>query len=258
MYSFLTIEKKDRVAWITLNRPDKSNALNAELIAELTSVFEGFAIDGSIKVIVLKANGNVFSAGADLAYLHQLQHQSVEENVADTERLKDLFQAIYLSPKVTIAQVEGHAIAGGCGLATVCDIVFAVPEAKFGYSEVKIGFIPALVACYLVQKIGSGRAGELLLSGNLITAETAERYGLISFVVAKDQIVISVQDYVRKLCTDTAAGSIKLTKQLLRVIQNKSLEEALQLAVKANADARTTDDFKNGLAAFLNGDKQSW
>jgi methylglutaconyl-CoA hydratase len=135
----------NRVGYITLNRPDKRNALSFELIRELKEAFYNAERDDAVKVIVLRAHGEVFCAGADLAYLQQLQEFSYEQNLADSNHLKDLFFQIYTLQKVVIAQVQGHALAGGCGLATVCDFTFSVPEAKFGYTEVKIGFIPAIV-----------------------------------------------------------------------------------------------------------------
>lgn len=144
----------NRIATISLNRPDKRNAFNPELVTALTEALLNASDDESVKVIILKAEGTTFSAGADLAYLQQLQNNTHEENVADSENLKNLFTTIYYLPKVVIAQVEGHAIAGGCGLATVCDITFAVPEANFGYTEVKLGFVPAIVSCFLLRKTG--------------------------------------------------------------------------------------------------------
>jgi methylglutaconyl-CoA hydratase len=137
---------KDRVGYITMNRPEKRNALSHELVMELTHAFDTAENDLSVKVIVLKAQGDAFCAGADLAYLQQLQNYSFEQNLEDSRQLKNLFLKIYQLKKVVIAQVQGHALAGGCGLATVCDFTFAVPEAKLGYTEVKIGFIPALVS----------------------------------------------------------------------------------------------------------------
>jgi methylglutaconyl-CoA hydratase len=258
MDNLVLYKVENRVAWITLNRPEKRNALNPELITELTRGYKQAEDDDAVKVIVLKAEGGIFSAGADLAYLQQLQNNSHEENIADSERLKELFTSIYNNSKITIAQVEGHAIAGGCGLATVCDFVFAVPEAKFGYTEVKIGFIPALVAAFLVRKIGEGRAKELLLSGNLINAQTAGSYGLINFVADKSEIAEKVKVYAEELCQGTSAGSIRLTKQLLIDIENQSLTQALNTAVFANANARKTADFKRGIGGFLKGEKLSW
>lgn len=251
-------EVAGRIAFITLNRPEKRNALGPEMVRALTDVMTEAESRPDIRVIVLKAAGNVFSAGADLAYLQELQHNTFEENLADSGRLRDLFQAIYRSSKPVIAQVEGHAIAGGCGLAAVCDIVFAVPEAKFGYTEVKIGFIPALVACYLVRKLGEGRVRELLLSGDLVTAETAAAYGLINFVVPAGEIAERVAAYAASICTGTSGESVARTKDLLRQVSELPLEDGLSMAVRANAEARGTEDCRKGISAFLNKEPVSW
>lgn len=248
----------ERVAHIWLNRPEKRNALSPELIADLTQAFQQAKQDAEVKVVVLKARGDVFSAGADLAYLQQLQQNTLEENLMDSAALKKLFYQIYTLPKLVIAQVEGHAIAGGCGLAAVCDIIFAVPEAQFGYTEVKIGFIPALVSCFLVRKLGEGRTKELLLSGNLINAETAANYGLINFVADAASIEAEVNHYAAKLVTETSGHSIALSKQLIHESQQMSLEESLDLAVRMNAETRASADCKKGIAAFLNKEKISW
>lgn len=249
---------KNRIGFITLNRVEKRNALNPEVISELTKAFNKALDHFEVKVIILKANGQVFSAGADLAYLQQLQNNSFEDNLADSNLLKNLYLTIYTSPKLVIAQVEGHAIAGGCGLATVCDLIFAVPEANFGYTEVKIGFIPALVSCFLIRRIGESRTKELLLSGDLIPARMAQHYGLINFVVEKDQIQESVTKYAERMAESTSSQSIKLTKELLLFNQNASLLESLEVAVNKNADARGTEDCKRGIDAFLNKEKLNW
>ena len=255
---FINYEVLNRIAYITINRPEKRNALNLELVASLKQAFLYAKDDNNVKIVILQADGEVFSAGADLAYLQQLQTNSYEENVTDSAALKDLFYSIYTFPKIVIAQVEGHAIAGGCGLASICDIVFAIPEAKFGYTEVKIGFIPALVACFLVRKLGEARTKELLLSGDLIDAETASRYGLINFVVEKNNIRENVKKYAENLTSGTSAQSISLTKQLLNIVQNSSLESSLEEAVLFNASARATIDCKQGISAFLNKEKLEW
>ena len=249
---------QNRVAYITLNRPEKRNALNPDLVSELTKAFRQASADQFVKVIVLRASGEVFSAGADLAYLQQLQDNSYEENVTDSSALKDLFYSIYTSPKVVIAQIEGHAIAGGCGLASVCDIIYSIPEAKYGYTEVKIGFIPALVACFLVRKLGEARTKELLLTGDLINAETAVNYGLINFICDKEIIQQKVREHAERIAAETSSESIALTKQLLNIAQNLPLEESLSEAVKLNAAARATEDCKRGIAAFLNKEKITW
>lgn len=248
----------ERAANITINRPEKRNALNPELVELLHKAFETALNDDEVKIIILKANGEVFSAGADLEYLQQLQNNSDDENLKDTIALKELFLTIYKSPKIVLAQVEGHAIAGGCGLASVCDIIFSVPDAKFGYTEVGIGFIPALVACFLIRKLGEGRTKELLLSGNLIDAKTAAAYGLINFVVPQDAISDKVNGYAQRLIRSTSGQSVALSKQLLYDVQDLSLEDSLSMAVRLNVQTRSSTDCRRGITAFLNKEKLEW
>ena len=248
----------DRIASITLNRVDKRNALNPELVSLLTDYLLKAAEDDEVKVIILKANGETFSAGADLAYLQQLQQNSYEENLADSNRLKNLFTTICYLPKIVIAQVEGHAIAGGCGLATVCDIIFAVPEANFGYTEVKLGFVPALVSCFLVRKTSETIVKKLLLTGDLFPAEEALKYNLITFVTKKEDIAQSVNNFAVDLCNNTSANALMVTKQLINQTTNLGLEKSLEMAVQINARVRESDDFKKGISSFLNKEKTKW
>lgn len=249
---------ENRIAQITLNRVDKRNALNAELVSLLTTSFLKAAEDENVKVVVLKANGPTFSAGADLAYLQQLQVNSYEENLADSNNLKDLFTTIYNLPKVVIAQVEGHAIAGGCGLATVCDVIFAVPEANFGYTEVKLGFVPAIVTCFLMRKTSETIAKRILLTGELFTADDALKYNLITFVTKKEEIAQNVTNFALNLCSNTSANSLMITKQLINQTTNPSLEISLHMAIEINAKVRESEDFKKGVASFLNKEKIKW
>jgi methylglutaconyl-CoA hydratase len=258
--TFSTIEYQvnQRVGYITLNRPEKRNAFSAELVTDLKAAFTQAANDSDVKVIVLNAKGKVFSAGADLGALQQLQNNTFDDNFRDSSELAALFEMIYTLPKVVIAQVEGPAIAGGCGLATICDLVFATPEAAFGYTEVKIGFLPAIVMIFLLRKIGETRAKELLLSGELINAEKAQAMGLINYVKAADEIHQVVFDFAQYLCTQTSADSLRLTKQMIAQVQGLSLPDALYYAAQMNATARTTDDCKRGINAFLNKEKITW
>ncbi|RAI99744.1 methylglutaconyl-CoA hydratase [Chitinophaga skermanii] len=258
MYSYVTYEVRNRVAYITLNRPEKRNALNGEVVAELQSTFTAAGADDHVKVIVLQGSGEAFCAGADLGYLQQLQKNTFEENLADSSQLKLLFETMYTLPKVIIAMVEGHAIAGGSGLATVCDYCFAVPHAKFGYTEVKIGFIPAIVAVFLVRKIGEGRARELLLSGKLIEARYAREIGLINEIVEAKDMKQYVDDFAQTLCNDASANSLGLTKQLIAAVQDVPLRDALNYAATLNAKTREHADCKKGIAAFINKEKPAW
>ncbi len=248
----------DRIAYITLDRPEKRNALNQEMVSELKAAFQKAASDESAKIIVLRANGDAFCAGADLAYLQQLQGFSYEENLADSTHLKELFLLIYTLNKVVIAEVQGAALAGGCGLAAVCDFVFTVPEAKFGYTEVKIGFIPAIVMIFLLRKIGEARSKELLLSGMLITAEEAKAMGIVNRVVDKATLSQDVKDFASKLVTTTSAQSLQRTKSMVAHVQHMKLEEALDFAARQNAEARGTEDCKKGIEAFLSKKDLKW
>lgn len=254
----ITYKEEHRIAYITLNRPDKRNALSPELVQELKDAFDLATHDNNVKVIVLKANGPAFCAGADLGYLQKLQKFSYEENKADSLHLKDLFQKIYTLPKVVIAQIEGHALAGGCGLANVCDFAFAVPEAKFGFTEVRIGFIPAIVMVYLIRKVGDAKARALLLSGRNIAAQEALGLGLINEVIAKDEIELYVNSFAKMLIENNSTQSMALTKQMLEAVQDMKLDDALEYAAGMNAKARASEDCKRGIAAFLNREEIRW
>lgn len=251
-------EVRDRVMHITLNRPDKRNALNHDLVATLTQAFLQAEQDAGVKVVLLRANGKAFCAGADLDYLQQLQAYDFDQNLADSTNLRNLFDCIYRMSKPVIAMVQGHAIAGGAGLATVCDFSFAVPEALFGYSEVRIGFIPAIVMTFLLRKIGETRAKELLLSGENIDAATAERYNMITRVVPADQIEAHVLDFAQRLCKQNSAQSMAITKKMIADIQHFPIQEALNFAARMNARARGSEDCKRGIAAFLDKQALEW
>lgn len=248
----------DRIATISLNRPEKRNALSAELVQMLTEALVEASEDDQVKVIILQANGPAFSAGADLEYLQQLQSNSREANLADSENLKRLFTTIYYLPKVVIAQVEGHAIAGGCGLATVCDIIFSVPEAKFGYTEVKLGFVPAIVSCFLLRKTSETIVKRILLTGELFSAQQALDFGLITFLIEKPEIGDKVREFALNLCEQTSSNALMVTKQLIGQTTNPLLEKSLELAVSINARVRESEDFKKGVASFLNKEQIKW
>lgn len=257
-FSFIQYRQQEKLARIRLNRPEKRNALNRGMIAELGAAFETAAAAPGVKVILLEASGEVFSAGADLEYLLELQRNSNEENLADSRRLKALFLQIYTCPKLVIAQVQGHAIAGGCGLVTVCDLVYSEPEARFGYTECKIGFVPALVAGFLLRRTGEGKARELLLSGSLITAREAQSYGLVNYISAPGQLEQEAGELAEKLATETSGASVAYTKELLATLGGMPLGEGLELAAGLNAKARQGEDFKKGIQAFLNKENPRW
>ena len=248
----------NRIGYITINRPEKRNALSYDLVSDLKEAFVRAEQDEKVKVVVLKANGEVFCAGADLEFLKQLQDFSFEQNLADSTHLKELFLKIYELKKVVIAQVQGHALAGGCGLATVCDFVFAAPEAKFGYTEVRIGFIPAIVMVFLLRKVGEGKAKNLLLSGSAITAEAARQIGLINDIYPASDLAKNVDDFAGELVRSNSGYSMGVTKQMIAKIQTLGVEDALGFAAEMNAKARASEDCRKGVSAFLNKEKIKW
>lgn len=256
--SGITYSVTGRIATITLNRPEKRNALSGAVVRALREAFAQAEADGQVKVVVLAANGKAFCAGADLDYLRQLQQFDFEENYADSRELMQLFREIYALKKVVIARIEGDALAGGCGLATVADLSYAVPEARFGYTEVKIGFVPALVSVFLVRKIGEGRARELMLTGSLVDAATAEKYGMITAVVPADRIAERVQEVAERLCAEASSNSLTVTKQLIANVFDQSLEDGLEAAARTNAETRRHPDCQQGIAAFLEKQKPVW
>jgi methylglutaconyl-CoA hydratase len=256
--NFIKYHIKERIAYITLARPEKRNALNHELVAELKENLLKSEKDPEVKVIVLTGEGDAFCAGADLEYLKQLQRNSYDENLKDSLHLMELFKMIYQLKKIVVGQINGHAIAGGCGLASVCDISFASAEANFGYTEVKIGFVPAIVLVFLQRKIGEARTRELLLSGNIINAQAAREYGLINFVAPSKDLNEEVFKYALKLVTDNSSQSMELTKAMMVSAQEKNLNEGLHDAAVMNAKVRETEDFKKGISSFLNKEKPKW
>ena len=255
---FVRYESRDRIGYITLSRPEKKNALNAEAVEELIQVFKQAENDGSSKVIVLKAEGDVFCAGADLAYIQKLQGNTIKENLEDSTLLKDLFLQIYQHKKVVIGQIQGHAIAGGAGLAALCDFSFSVPDAKFGYTEVRIGFIPAIVLVFLLRKVGESKAKELLLSGNLIDSKTAADMGLINWVVDNNELELKVNEFAQSLVQKNSGQSMEVTKKMISRAQSMELEKALNYATEMNAKARESDDCRKGIEAFLLKEKIKW
>ncbi len=246
------------VLTLTLNRPDKRNALNAELVGALTDALDAAAEDDGIRVVVLTGAGRVFSAGADLAALEALQTASAEDNLADSARLARLFEAIYRHPKPVVAKVNGHAIAGGCGLAAVCDLALVAEGAKLGFTEVRIGFVPAIVSVFVLRKLGEAAARDLMLRGHLVSAEEAARVGLITRAVALEELDEAVKELAREIAAGTSATAVALTKRLLADVPGMGLSEALGHAVQLNALARSTDDCRAGIAAFLSKTDPPW
>ncbi len=257
-YTHIGYEVADRVAYITLDRPEKRNAFNEVLVKELAQAFAAAEKNGEIRVVVLKANGKAFCAGADLEYIRSLSGYTFEENLQDSHSLMRLFMQMQKLKKPIVAQVQGPALAGGCGLATVCDIIVSSDNAIFGYPEVRIGFVAALVMVFLVRKIGEGRARELLLTGKTITAGEAYSIGLIHAVTSGEELETTVHKYCQQLSSEVSGSSVAITKEILAKIQGMDLQNALEFAARMNAATRMTEDCKRGINAFLNKEQIDW
>jgi methylglutaconyl-CoA hydratase len=246
-------EIKNNTAIITLNRPEKRNALHPDLVKSLKTKLTEFENDESLKSIIITGEGNTFCAGADLEYLKMLGSYSVLENQKDSKSLAELYLMLYEFPKPTIAAVNGAAIAGGCGIASVCDFIIAHPEkSKFGYPEVKIGFIPAIVSIFLIKKVGEGLAKQLMLEGELISGKRAYEIGFANYLAE------NVLDQAMKLSekiNSNSALSLKMTKKMINNISNLSAREAVEYCINLNTISRSTEDFKKGIETFLNKDK---
>src|SRR5579863_866869 len=199
-YQTLNLDRENELATLTLNRPEKRNAISAEMIGELLAALEECA-NGPARVVILTGAGKAFCAGMDLNYLKEFPSQSPEQIIADARRIAGLFRRIWNFPKPLIAAVNGAAVAGGTGIATLCDFTLATPEATFGYTEVRIGFMPAIVSAFLVRQIGEKRARDLLLSGRLFTAQEALALGLVSEVVTSGKLLDRARELGKTLAS---------------------------------------------------------
>ncbi len=255
-YKTLQVEEAEGICTLTLQRPERRNALTAEMIRELTEALNA-AQTGSAGVLVLTGAGEAFCSGLDLEELKTMAARTPEENRADSAAIATLLRALYDLPIPTIAAVNGAAVAGGMGLATVCDFTYAVPEAKFGYTEVRIGFIPAIVSAFLVAQVGEKRARDLLLSGRLIDAAEAHALGLVTRVVERAALASAVQELAQTLLRNSPS-SLRATKALLGEQARERLDVALDEAVEVNAALRETADFREGLASFLEKRRPVW
>ncbi len=244
------------LATITLNRPDKRNAISGEMIAELMVALAEVEA-GAARALILTGAGTAFCSGMDLDALKAISSQSPEQHLEDSHRIARLFRRLYRFPKPVIAAVNGPAIAGGCGISTLCDFTLAVPEAKFGYSEVRIGFIAAIASVFLIRQVGEKRARDLLLTGRILDAEEAHRIGLVTEIVPADTLL----DRSRQLAATLLASSptsLARTKRLLRRLSESDLDRDLEAAIQENAGIRSTPDFREGVASFLEKRKPVW
>jgi methylglutaconyl-CoA hydratase len=255
-YTTILVADEEGVRRITLNRPERRNAMTPEMQEELMLAMEE-SVESDSRVVVFAGAGDAFCAGLDLSALQRMNDRSEAEYTADAKRIARLFRTLFELPKPTIALVQGPAIAGGTGLATMCDFTLAAPGAKFGYTEVRIGFVPAVVSAFLTLQIGEKRARDLLLTARLFTADEALRLGLVNEVVEVERLETRCAELVGVL-KGNSPEALGATKRLLAA-QNKAwLDAALRAALAANAEARGTYDFREGVAAFLEKRKPVW
>jgi methylglutaconyl-CoA hydratase len=255
---FQTVElvSHNRVTTLTLNRPDKRNALSFQLLDELTQALDQVE-RSTAQVMILTGAGKAFCAGMDLEELKTLTGKSHAENVADSRKMAQIFRRLYDFPKPTIAAVNGAAIAGGTGLATMCDFTLATPEAKFGYTEVRIGFVPAIVSSILVWQVGHKLARDLLLSGRIFDAAEAYRLGLVNELVEPEQLMNRAGELAMQLM-ENSPTSLRLTKKLINGFISAQLNVQIEKAIEENAGIRQTADFREGVNSFLEKRKPNW
>src|SRR6266436_2621692 len=255
-FTTLHLEFSGEVATITLNRPEKRNAISPEMISELLTAFNEVEASPA-RVLILTGAGKAFCSGMDLDALKALATQSPAEQLEDARRLAKMCRRIWSFPKPTIAAVNGHAIAGGCGIATLCDFTLAVPEATFGYPEVRIGFLPANVSVFLMRQIAEKHARDLLLTGRTIDAVEARRIGLITQIVPSAELMAAAQTLAATLLASSPTSLLK-TKKLLYDFAAPEVDRELELAIAESAQIRSTADFREGLASFLEKRAPRW
>ncbi len=238
------------IARITLNRPEKRNALDREMVAGIRQALAETAENSEVRVVVLTGAGKDFCSGADLAALQQMQEAGVMEHLSDAHRMADLFLDMRRHPRLIIAIVRGRALAGGCGVATAADIVLAEESAQFGYTETKIGFVPAIVMAILRRSVNERRALELLATGEIIPARAALELGMINRVYPDNTFEADSESYIEQLAS-RSRSAVTLTKSLLYQMDGASFEAALSAGVQTNAIARLTEDYRRGIERFL-------
>lgn len=255
-YSTLQLVVDCGIATLTLNRPDKRNAISYELIDDLLRALEE-AKNSSVQVLILTGAGKAFCSGMDLDNLKALAARTPEQTLDDSRKMAGLFRSLYDFPKPTIAAVNGAAVAGGTGLATLCDFTLAAAEAKFGYTEVRIGFVPAIVSTFLIRQVGEKIARDLLLTGRLFDAQEALRIGLVNEVVPAEKLLDRAREFAMQIM-ENSPSSLAYTKHLLSEHARAELDSQIEAAVRENASIRATADFREGVTSFLEKRKPKW
>jgi len=254
----LKIDIEKHLAFVVLDRPDVHNAFNDELIAQVTDAFTELGRRDDIRVIVLKANGKSFCAGADLNWMKRMVQYSHEENLADAQAVGRMFLAIAKCPKPVIARVHGAALGGGAGLVAACDIGIAIESVQFGFTEVKLGIIPAIISPFVIGKIGPGRAREFFITGERFLAPVALSMGLIQHVVSHELALDALVDTKISQILTSAPCAIAAAKELVFGVTGQPLEKALEFAAQAIARSRAGSEGQAGMKAFLERQKPPW
>lgn len=249
-YNKIRYQVEDGIARIILNRPEKKNALDAELVSEIKDAVRASARDEQARVVLISGAGSDFCSGADLSGLQRNTEVGVLDNMADARNMAELFVEMRRHPRPIVAAVRGRALAGGCGLATAADLILAAESAQFGYPEVNIGFVAAMVMAILRRSLSEKRAFELITMGEIISAQQAFDFGLVNRIFADETFDIDVDAYVAKLARKSASA-VNLSKHLLYHMDGMSFEAAIEAGVHINAIARATDDCKRGVERFL-------
>ena len=244
------IDEASGVATVSLDRPDKRNALSPVLVDELADAVAWSDADERVGAILLRGEGSDFCAGVDLQTLSDMMDADVVEQLADADALGDLFLIFRRIDTPIVAAVRGHAVAGGCGLATACDVVLAAEDARFGYPEVKIGFVPAMVIAMLRRSVGEKRAFDMVTTGEIVDARTAERYGLVQHVFPADEFEPRSREFVEDLA-QRSSSAVALCKRLIYQTERHSFEAAIRAGAEINALARMTEDYRQGVRGFL-------
>jgi methylglutaconyl-CoA hydratase len=255
-YETLQLEISGPLATLTLNRPEKRNAISPQMIDDLLAALDAVE-QGPVQIAILTGAGRAFCAGMDLDALRALSTHSPEQNLVESRRMAQMFRRLWSFPKVLIAAVNGAAVAGGCALATLADFTLAVPEAQFGYTEVRIGFLPAIVSVFLRRQMGEKIARDLLLTGRLFPAEEAHRIGLVNEVVPAASLLERARALAGTLLANSPS-SLLATKALIRDCLEAAVDREISLAIDANAALRATADFREGLSAFLEKRPPKW
>lgn len=256
-YTTIKYEKRDKVGWVIFNRPEIHNAFNATLIDEMSSLFDELAKDDDLRIIVMTGEGKSFCAGADLNWMRSVIDQSFEQNLDESNRLADLFYKIYSFKRPVIGRINGAAIGGGTGFVAVCDIAIAAESAKFSFSEVKIGVVPACIGPYVIKKMGEGKARELFITGERMKAKRASKVGLVNAVADDDKLDVEVNKLIDSILS-SGPEAVAMAKKLVSEVPAMTPEQFKPYTAEMIARLRISDEGQEGMDAFLNKRTPNW